>query len=53
MLLFYLYINLFFYSGAEYTSIDKIVTVCAALVNLGDGIVYNEKTSEQEEPGDC
>ena len=24
------------------TSIDKIVTVCAILVNLSDGIVYNE-----------
>ena len=21
---------------------DKIVTVCAALINLGEGIVYNE-----------
>ena len=27
---------------SETTSIDKIVTVCAILVNLGDGIVYNE-----------
>ena len=27
----------------DYSSIDKIMTVCSALVNLGDGIVYNEK----------
>ncbi|VDI14284.1 Hypothetical predicted protein [Mytilus galloprovincialis] len=26
-----------------FTSIDKIVRVCASLTNLGDGIVYSEK----------
>ena len=28
--------------GGEITSIDKVIKVCAALTNLGDGIVYNE-----------
>ena len=27
----------------EIANIDKIFAVCAALVNMGDGIVYNEK----------
>ncbi|XP_057308774.1 uncharacterized protein LOC130647068 isoform X1 [Hydractinia symbiolongicarpus] len=31
---------------SEFTSIDKLVTVCAALVNLGDGIVYSEPKSQ-------
>lgn len=26
----------------DYTSIDKLITVCAALCNLGDGIVYKD-----------
>ena len=28
------------------TSIDKIVTVCAVLVNLGDGIVTEKKSKK-------
>ena len=28
---------------AKVTGIDKLVTVCSALCNLGDGIVYKDK----------
>ena len=27
----------------EIANVDKIFTVCAAVLNMGDGIVYNEK----------
>ena len=29
--------------GYEIANIDKLFTVYAALINMGDGIVYNEK----------
>lgn len=29
-------------SGSDVSGIDKLVTTCCILVNLGDGIVYNE-----------
>ena len=29
----------------EIPNIDKLFTVCAVLVNLGEGIVYNEKVN--------
>ena len=32
----------------ERASIDKLFTVCAVLVNLGEGIVYNEKVNNQD-----
>ena len=36
--------------GVEYeiANIDKLFTVCADLVNLGEGIVYNEKINNQD-----
>ena len=32
----------------EIANIDKLFTVCAVLVNLGEGIVYNEKVNSQD-----
>ena len=32
----------------EISNIDKRLTVCAVLVNFGEGIVYNEKVNNQE-----
>ena len=32
----------------EIANIDKLFTVCAVLVNLGEGIVYNEKVNNQD-----
>ena len=31
----------------EIANIDKIVTVCAVLLNLDDGILYNKKVNNQ------
>ena len=32
----------------EIANIDKLFTVCAVLVNLGEGIVYTEKVNNQD-----
>ena len=32
----------------EIANIDKLFTVCAVLVNLGEGIVYNKKINNQD-----
>ena len=32
----------------EIANIDKLFTVCEVLVNLGEGIVYNEKDNNQD-----
>ena len=32
----------------EIANIDKLFTVCVVLVNLGEGIVYNEKVNNQD-----
>ena len=31
----------------EIANIDKLFIVCAVLINLGEGIVYNEKVNNQ------
>lgn len=36
-------------SGSDLANIDKLFSVCCALVNLSGSIVYNEKEEKEEE----